>query len=162
MSGCVNSKSEENTTKVYDQNGIYFEYPGTWDLANSTANGSVVAVGDPKTITSNGSPTTFVLIQRPNSTLGSDLDTVYQRNYAAFFNNTGYQRISEGNITVNDIKAYENIYSENRSGVQKNYRAVWLEQNGEIFIILCSALASDFQQEQKNFDLIINTFRYTK
>lgn len=157
-SGCT-SDNKTNETKTYSQNGISFVYNGTWEIANTTSPNAIVAVGDPKTVDSQNNPYTFVLIQKPNSTEKSDLESAYTQNYAKFFNNTTNQRVSEANITINNNKAFENVYITNSGGIQREMRAVWLTQNGVIYVILCGSLPSNFDVEQKNFDLVINSFK---
>lgn len=158
VSGCVSDNKKTNETKTYSQNNISFTYPGDWEIANTTSQNAVVAVADPSTVKS-GSPTTLVLIQKPAVSKGSDLNNVYNSNYARYFNNTGFERISEGNITVNNVTALENVYKTNKTGVSKQYRAVWLDENGSIYVILCIADQSDFENQQTNFNLIINSFK---
>jgi hypothetical protein len=157
VSGC-NTNQKTNQTNKYAANGVSFEYPSGWGVATATSPNAVAAVADPKTVT-NGIPTTLVVIQKPDSSLGYDLQQAYNQNYARFFNNTGYQKVSEGNITVNNNRAYENTYTIDEDGVQKEFRAVWLTNNGGIYVILCSSLKANFTQEQSNFDLIINSFQ---
>jgi hypothetical protein len=159
-SGCIDTEKDTNKTKTYAQNGISFVYNGTWDLANTTSPNAVVAVGDPQSVDPvTRSPKIFVLIQKSNATAGTDLWTAYQENYRSFFNNTGKQRVSEANITVNNVQAYENVYTENSNGTQKQVRAVWLAPTGTIYVILCGAPVADFEKQQKNFDLIIYSFK---
>lgn len=157
VSGCVSNQNQTNETS-YSQNGVTFNYPSSWQVANTTSPNAVVAVADPTTVNNQSSPTTLVVIQKSNTT-GSDLQTVYSTNYANFFNNTGNQRVSEGNITVGEAQAIENVYTTNESGVQKEMRAVWLTRNNQVYVILCSALQSDFNKEQSNFDMVINSFK---
>ena len=158
VSGCT-INNDTNATKTYSQNGISFVYNGTWDVANTTSPNAVVAVGDPKSIDNQNNPYTFVLIQKPNSTENNDLFATYTKNYNTFFNNTTNQRISEANITINNNPAFENVYTTNSGGIQRQMRAVWVSQKGVIYVILCGALPSNFDKEQKNFDLVINSFK---
>ena len=109
VSGCVTDNKKTNETKTYSQNNITFNYPGEWQIANPTAPNSVVAVADRNSVQS-GNPRTVVLIQKPNATAGTNITMFTCSNYATFFNNTGYQRVSEGNITVNGSDALENVY----------------------------------------------------
>ncbi len=157
VSGCVTDNKQNNETQTYSQNNISFTYPGGWSTASPTAPNSIAAVADPNSVQS-GSPTTVVLIQKPNATAGSNLSEVYASNYATFFNNTGYQRVSEGNITVNGTDALENVYTSNSTN-PKQYRAVWLDENGVIYVILCIANVNDFKNQQTNFNMIINSFK---
>ncbi len=156
-SGCV-TDNQNNKTKTYAQNNITFTYPGSWDIANTTSPNAVVAVADPTTVQT-GTPSTLVVIQKSPVAKGSNFKNVYDTNYASFFNNTGYQQVSEGNITINGVNAFENIYKTNQTGVQKQYRAVWFNLNGNIYVILCSAVATDFEKEQTNFNMIVNSFK---
>jgi hypothetical protein len=157
VSGCVTDNKNTNETKTYSQNNVTFTYPGTWDIANPTAQNSVAAVADPNSVQS-GNPTTTVLIQKPNATQGTNISSVYTSNYATFFNNTGYQQVSEGNVTVNGSDALENVYKDNSTTNPRQYRAVWLNENGTIYVILCIATVKDYANEQTNFNLIINSF----
>jgi predicted Zn-dependent protease len=158
VSGCVSDNKQTNETKTYSQNNISFDYPGAWEIANTTSPNAVVAVADPKTV-QNGTPTTLVVIQKPDITQGSDLNSVYDANYATFFNKTVYQRVSEGNITVSGSNALENIYKTNTTDDQRQYRAVWLSSNNNIYVILCVAKQTDFEAQQANFNLIVNSFK---
>lgn len=159
-SGCVDNTNNTNKTKTYAQNGVLFIYNGTWDIANTTSPNAVVAVGDPQSVDPvTQSPKIFVLIQKSNATAGTDLRTAYEENYISFFNNTGRKQVSEANITLNNVTAYENVYIEDVNGTQKQVRAVWLAPAENIFVFLCSAPVADFEKQQKNFDLIINSFK---
>ncbi|MDD1774197.1 MAG: hypothetical protein LUQ24_01555 [Methanobacterium sp.] len=157
-SGCVNNDTS-NQTKTYSGNGISFTYNGTWEIANTTSPNAVVAVGDPKTVDAQKNPYTFVLIQKPNATQNNDLQQTYNQNYAKLFNNSSNQRVSEANITINNNKALENVYLTNSSGMQLQMRAVWITQKGIIYVILCGTTPFNFEKEQKNFDLVINSFK---
>jgi hypothetical protein len=156
-SGCVSNGKLTNTTKTYAQNNISFSYPGYWEIVNATSPNAIAAVADPNSI-QNGTPATLVLIQKPDVPNGSDLNTVYNSNYANFFNNTNYIRLSDGNITVNGVTARENIYETNTTDPIQ-YRAVWLNESGSIYVILSAAKASDFVNEQPKFNLILNSFK---
>lgn len=157
VSGCVNNQNK-NQTNLYSQNGVSFEYPQSWRVANVTSAYAVAAVADPTTV-QNGKPTTAVIIQKPPLIKGANLKLAYENNYAYFFNQTGYQKVSEANITLNNTKIYENVYTVNNTGLEKEYRAIWLSKNEKVYVILCSALKEDFVSEQQNFDLIINSFQ---
>jgi hypothetical protein len=155
-SGCVSDNKQSNVTKNYNQNNVSFTYPGVWELASTTSPNAVVALADPNTI-QNGSPTTLLVVQKPDVTKGSNLTDVYAANYKSFFNKTGYQEVSEGNLTINGGTALENIYKSD-TGDQKEYRAVWFSKNSNIYVFLFSAKSTDFQAQQDNFNLVINSF----
>jgi hypothetical protein len=156
-SGCV-SDNKSNTTKTYAQNNISFTYLGSWEIVNATSPNAVVALADPNSV-QNGTPTTLVVIQKPDVPAGSDINTVYTSNYATFFNNTNYQRISDGNTTVNGVNARENIYETNTTVNPIQYSAVWLNESGNIYVILSAAQVTDFENQTSNFNLILNSFK---
>jgi hypothetical protein len=157
-SGCVSDNKMNNTNKTYAQNNISFTYPGSWEVVNATSPNAVAAVADPNSV-QNGTPTTLVVIQKPDVPAGSDINAVYTSNYNAFFNNTNYQRISEGNITVNGSNALENIYETNTTANPMQYSAVWLNESGNIYVILSAAKVTDFENQTSNFNLILNSFK---
>jgi predicted Zn-dependent protease len=157
VSGCVTDQKNNQTNK-YSQNGVSFDYPQNWRVVNVTSSNAVAAVADPTTV-QNGRPTTAVIIQKPPLTTGANLQLAYERNYANFFNQTGYQKVSEANITSNNTKIYENVYTINTAGLEKQYRVAWLSKKRKIYVILCSALKEDFNREQSNFNLVINSFQ---
>ena len=157
-SGCITDQGNE--TKTFTQNNITFQYPATWVVVQTTSPDAVAAVADPSSVISGtNSPTTQVVIQKPNVTSSTNLTEAYNDNYATFFNNTGNQKVSEANITTDKLTALENIYTSSSSGIEKQYRAVWLEKNNTIYVILCSAKKADFESLQSKFDIIINSFQ---
>jgi len=156
-SGCISENKNNNTPKTYSQNNVSFNYLGSWEIANTTSPNAVVAVADPNSV-QNGTPTTFVLIQKPAVSKSTNIATLYATNYASFFNNT-YQLVSEGNVTINGVNALENIYKTNTTGIQKDYQAEWLSENGTAYVILCVANTNDFKNQQSNFNLILNSFK---
>jgi len=160
-SGCIfDNGNKTNQTKNYTQNGISFDYPGQWGIANTTVNNTIVAVADPASIDPNtGFATTVAVIQKLTLPSGSNMADIYNRNYEALFNNSSHQRISEGNITLDSLKAFENVYTLNENGIQKQQRALWIENNHTIYVILCSAKVTDFNNEKQNFDMIIYSFK---
>ncbi len=157
VSGCVtNENSDQNNN--YTQGGLFFQYPYSWGVAKINSTGGVAAVGDPQTVV-NGKPTTSVIIQKYNNTNYYNLQMAYEQNYVKFFNNTDKTKVSVGNFTLNNVQAYETVYISSETGINKKYRAVWLQQGGNIYVILCSAKVEDYDAQNANFELIISTFR---
>jgi hypothetical protein len=158
VSGCVTNEDKNNESNNYSTNGVSFQYPHSWGVATVNSPNGVAAVGDPNTVV-NGNPTTSVVIQKANTTATSGLKNAYDQNYAQFFNNTGKTKVSEAHLTINGVTAYENVYTSSEEGVAKKYRAVWLQKGSIIYVILCSARIEDFDAQQANFDLVINSFQ---
>jgi len=71
------------------------------------------------------------------------------------------QPISEKNITVDGVQAYESIYKIgcNSSQTRQQYQSVIFEKNGFIYSIFCTAIPPEiFDNEKANFYMIINSF----
>lgn len=153
-------QDKNQKTKHYTKDGISFDYPENWEIANATTANAIAAVADPKTRDpKTGFSSTVVVIQKETIPAGYTLKDVYDQNYAIFFNNSSYQRVYEGNTTINGIKVYENIYTVDTDNVQKQQRALWFEKKGVVYVILCSALKKDFKSQEANFNLIINSLK---
>lgn len=165
-SGCTDGGNQtENTTlnqtNTYNGEDFTVKYPKDWEQLTSKAQNSVVAFGDPNSADSKGNVQINVVIQKVVKPNGTTMQQYFNATYTQFASqNLGYQPISEGNITVNGVKALENVYKVN-SGVLKQQRAVWIEKGNlpVIYIILCSAPVSDYDAQQENFDLVVNSFK---
>jgi hypothetical protein len=160
-SGCTsNSDQNTNKTKTLSQNNISFDYPGAWVLGNSKVNGTIAAVADPNSVNSQtGYAETVVTVEEKNLT--GTMYSMYQQNYATLFNNSSYQRVSESNLTLGNIQALENVYTVDYNGVKKQQRAVWIQNGRQVYVILCSALADQYENEKNNFDLVVNSFKFS-
>ncbi len=167
-SGCTDSGNTNQTsqptvpTKEYSGNGISFSYPESWQqLEQISSPNALVAFGDPSSVDSaTNNVNTLVVIQSIPMPSGSTLKEVYDATYAQFkATDSSFQQISDSTTTVDGTTAYVNTHMVDVSGVQKQEKAVWLEKNGNIYVILCGALPSAFETQQKNFDAIINTFK---
>jgi PBP1b-binding outer membrane lipoprotein LpoB len=160
-SGCTsNTDTQDNQTKTLSQNNISFSYPGTWVIADSQANDTIAAVADPSSVNAQtGLAQTVVTVQIQNLT--GTFDSMYADNYNSLFSNSSYQRVSEGNLTVNGNTVLENVYTVDSDGTTLKQRAIWIKDNKKVYVILCSALLSQFDNEKQNFDMIINSFKIT-
>ncbi|MGZ7116039.1 MAG: PsbP-related protein [Methanobacterium sp.] len=164
-SGCTNggnqtSGSSNNKTKTFSGDDITFKYPDSWQTIASQARDSVVAVGDPGTNDGSGNTRVNVVIQKTVLPQGQNFFQYYNSTYAQFASqNLGFVPISDGTIVVNGLNAYEKVYNIN-SGEKKQQRAIWIENNGRIYIILCSAPLSEYNNQQENFNTIVNSFTF--
>jgi hypothetical protein len=43
--------------------------------------------------------------------------------------------------------------------MQMQMRAVWITQKGVIYVIIYRTIPANYEKEQKNFDLVINSFK---
>lgn len=158
--GNQTSQNSKNDTKTFTGDDISFQYPGSWKTIGSQSRDSVIAVGDPATNDGNGNARVNVLIQKTVLPQGQTFLQYYNSTYTQYKSqNLGFEPVSEGTVVVNGITAYENIYKIN-SGEQKEQRAIWIQKGGLIYIILCSAPVAEFNNQQANFDIIVNSFKF--
>ncbi|MDP3034979.1 MAG: PsbP-related protein [Methanobacteriaceae archaeon] len=157
-SGCTsNTDTKDNQTKTLSPNNVSFTYPGTWAIADSQANDTIAAVADPSSVNAQtGLAQTVVTVQLKKLT--GTFDSMYADNYESLFSNSSYQRVSEGNLTLNGRNVLEYVYTIDADGTNIKQRAIWIQDNKNVYVILCSALTSQFDKEKQNFDMIINSF----
>ena len=166
-SGCTSSNNQTSTqptvpTKAYSGNGISFSYPENWtQLGQISSPNALVAFGDPKSVdNSSGNVNTLVVVQKVALPSGSTLKQVYDSTYAQFAaQDPSFKTISDTTTTVDGTTAYVNIHTVDVNGVQKQEKAVWLEKNGNVYVIQCGALPPVFDSQQANFNMIINSFK---
>ncbi|MDR2967273.1 MAG: hypothetical protein LBU74_04940 [Methanobacteriaceae archaeon] len=167
ISGCISNSNNNNETQVQTlaENGISIKFPGTWVSANSKNNETIVAVADPNFIdSSTGFGKVSVVIQKKtlNSTSGNStsIEGLFNQTYKNLFSNSSYKLIAEGFVTVGKYSnAFECIYTVDENGTIKKHRAIWIEGNKDVFVILCTAPENEFDSQLKNFDFIINNFK---
>jgi len=166
VSGCIgdsnndNNSTNDTTHLTIAKNGILIKYPGNWVVATSGSNDSIVAVADPSSKdSSTGFSNVNVNIERRNFT--SSLETYFNQTYTKLFSNSDYTPMAQGHTSIGSYNALEAVYTQNSNGTIKQHRALWIAHNNEVYVILCTAPQNEFQNQVKNFDLIISSFRIT-
>lgn len=152
-SGCTNSN-------YYSGNGVSFDYPSSWKTLSASAP-NIAAVADPNSMNNaTGDIYTLAAIQKIALPSGQTLKQVYDSTYQQFAQqDSSFKTVSDTTTTVDGTTAYVNTHLIDVNGVQKQEKAVWLTKNGNIYIILCGALPSQFEGQQANFNMIINSFK---
>ena len=167
VSGCItNSNSGNNTTGndtsplTLAKDGVLIKYPGTWVVANSGSNDSIVAVADPKS-KDPGTGYSNVNVNIEKRSLSTSLNDYFNQTYTQLFSDPNYTPIAQGSVAIGQYTALESVYTVNSNGTIKQHRALWIENNNEVYVILCTAPQNEFQNQVKNFDFIISNFRIT-
>lgn len=165
VSGCITDSDNSGTNetdipKTIAKNGILVKYPGSWVVADSGANNSIVAIADPDSKDSDsGFSNVNVNIERQD--LPSSLTSYFNQTYSKLFSNSEYTPIAQGNVSIGEYSALECVYTQNDEGIVKQHRALWIENNNQVYVILCTAPQGDFDSQSKNFDYIISNFKIT-
>lgn len=163
VSGCITDSDNSGTNetdipKTIAKNGILIKYPGSWVVANSSANNSILVIADPNS-KDPGSGFSNVNIERQD--LPSSLTSYFNQTYSKLFSNSEYVPIAQGNVSIGNYSALECIYTQNDEGLVKQHRTLWIENNNQVYVILCTAPQGNFNRQSKNFDYILSNFEIT-
>ena len=153
LSGCVTDglfKSGE----TYSGGGITFQYPDTWQVVNSVAEGSVGAVA------SKENSNISVLVQTVPTELGTDIQSACSNNNKNLVRSPNYVNIQETKTTVNNQTVILHRYLVNEAdGSQKEHVATWIQmKNGQIYVILFSTPLESYETQRSSYDLVVGTF----
>jgi len=165
VSGCIGDSDNNNSTNetaplTIAKNGVLIKYPANWVVATSGSNDSIVAVADPSSKDpATGFSNVNVNIERRS--LSSSLDTYFNQTYKKLFSNSDYTQIAQGNTAIGSYNALEAVYTQDSNGTIKQHRALWIANNNEVYVILCTAPQNEFQNQARNFELIISSFKIT-
>lgn len=157
-SGCTSQNGTTNnttSTKTYSNNNISFSYPANWDLIseNSSANGTVIAVGDAdiqknNTTTGNG----VVIFKLPNNANNTaDLNTL--KTQVATLNGTNTT------ITIAGVTANETTFNTTADNVTGQIKLIDFTKDNYLYFIQYTTLSSDFQAKSGLFDTITKSLK---
>ena len=141
----------------YTENGITLSMPGDWVSAESKSNATVLAIAAPNPKDSSGFNSVNVNIEKKSN--ARSLETEFNSNYNILARNSDFNIIFEGNATFNDEPAMEADYTSESNGVLKQHKAIWVKKDSDIYVILCSAPDSQYEELKGTFDFIINSIK---
>ena len=157
----LNSDKDVNGTEslLVSENGVSIIVPANWEKANSQSNESILAVADPKSKDSSGFNNINVNIERKNIT--GSLENEFNSNYKTLSYNSNYQILFTGNVSFANQVGMEADYTSNVGGISKQHKAIWLEKDDYVYVILCSAPQTSFTEQENTFNSILGTFKFT-
>ena len=141
----------------YSENGITLSMPGDWVSAKSKSNETVLAVADSNSKDASGFNNINVNIEKKSNT--RSLESEFKSNYNTLARNSDFNILFEGNSTFNGEAAMEADYTSVAAGELKQHKAIWIQKDSDIYVILCSAPQSEFDEKLSTFDFIINSVR---
>ncbi len=153
LSGCITDgliKSGE----TFEANGITFQYPESWQVVNSVAEGSVAAVA------SKENSQISTVIQQVPSELGTDIQSACSNNNKNLVQSPNYINLQEVKTSVNGQPVILHRYIVNEAdGSQKEHVATWIQMSdGKLYVILFNTPLESYEQERSSYDLIVGTF----
>ena len=131
LSGCITDgliKSGE----TFEANGITFQYPESWQVVNSVAEGSVAAVA------SKENSQISTVIQQVPSELGTDIQSACSNNNKNLVQSPNYINLQEVKTSVNGQPVILHRYIVNEAdGSQKEHVATWIQMSdGKLYVVL--------------------------
>ena len=156
----INNSNEEDLSQQsvdYSENGISLSMPGNWVSAKSNSNETVLAVADPDYKDSAGFNSVNVNIEKKSN--ARSLQSEFTSNYNTLARNSDFNILFMGNVTFNDQAAMEADYTSVANNQTKHHKAIWIPKGSDIYVILCSAPESEFDNMVGTFDFIINSVR---
>ncbi|MEE1116621.1 MAG: hypothetical protein VZR33_06900 [Methanosphaera sp.] len=153
LSGCITDgliKSGE----TFEANGITFQYPESWQVVNSVAEGSVAAVA------SKENSQISTVIQQVPSELGTDIQSACSNNNKNLVQSPNYINLQEVKTSVNGQPVILHRYIVNEAdGSQKEHVATWIQMSdGKLYVVLFNTPLESYEQERSSYDLIVGTF----
>ncbi|WP_323736914.1 hypothetical protein PXD04_02830 [Methanosphaera sp. ISO3-F5] len=154
LSGCITDdlfKSGE----TFESNGITFQYPESWQVVNSVAEGSIGAVADKQ------NPKISAVVQQVPLELGADIQEACSNNNKNLVKSPNYVNIQEVKTTINNQSVIVHRYLVNEAdGTQKEHVATWIKMsNGKMYVVLFSAPLESYESQRSSYDLIMGTFK---
>ena len=156
----INTGSDEDLSQQsvdYSENGISLSMPGNWVSAKSNSNETVLAVADPDYKDSAGFNSVNVNIEKKSN--ARSLQSEFTSNYNTLARNSDFNILFMGNVSFNGQSAMEADYTSVASNQTKQHKAIWIPKGSDIYVILCSAPESEFDNMVGTFDFIINSVR---
>ena len=156
----INNSNEEDLSQQsvdYSENGISLSMPGNWVSAKSNSNETVLAVADPDAKDSAGFNSINVNIEKKSN--ANSLQSEFNSNYNTLARNSDFNILYMGNVSFNGQEAMEADYTSVDNNVTKQHKAIWLKKDSDIYVILCSAPQSEYDNELGTFDFIINSVK---
>ncbi|AMK15986.1 PsbP-related protein [Methanobrevibacter olleyae] len=141
----------------FSENGISLSMPGDWVSANSNSNETVLAIADSNSKDSSGFNSINVNIEKKSNS--KSLQSEFQSNYNTLARNSDFNILYMGNVSFNGEAAMEADYTSVSNNVSKQHKAIWIKKGSDIYVILCTAPQSEFDDKIGTFDFIINSIK---
>ena len=168
------SNQSKIPTKAYSSaNGVSFSYPVGWQRTDfsdveygiipSADLNMEISVADPKSVEKydgfNDYLFTVVTVEKAELQFGVSLKKEYDDKFAEPVPGFAFESMVDTITTVDGKKAYVKTYTVGEDGVQRKVKEVWFEEKGFAYVIVLITLPKDFDGQQANFDVILNSFR---
>lgn len=156
----INTNNEVDLSQQsvdYSENGISLSMPADWVAADSESNETVLAVADSNSKDSSGFNSVNVNIEKKSKS--NSLQSEFNSNYNILARNSDFNILYMGNVSYNGEAAMEAEYTSVSNNITKHHKAIWIKKESDLYVILCSAPESEYDDKVGTFDFIINSIQ---
>lgn len=187
VSGCISkdeisnnnisiNKSNNMYVKTYSTDDFSFQYPSNWHLNSYESYGNITQVSkDPYIIfdlpnfsfqlsPSPGSPLFQVqkvpgYVASPSLSNQSNINQILSEN-SVYEDDLG-EKISNNTVIIDNETVIEETFIDRTPYFELiRFKVLYLFKNRNTYIILIQASDKDFYKEEKNFEIILNSFKF--
>ncbi|WP_432645178.1 PsbP-related protein [Methanobrevibacter sp.] len=157
----VNAEEDNSdiTMMTLSKGGIVIHYPSNWGYSESNSNYSIMSISKLDSIDSAG--VGQVNINFEKKAVQGDFYTFLNSTYNSMQKDSSFNLSSSGEVMINNIHAYEYVYSSNQNDTIKAHKAVWFEKGGQAYVMLYSAPIDEFEDNVYVFDYILSDIQIT-
>jgi len=160
VSGCTqnNNQTNQNSTGTYAVNGLSFNYPVDWVLTSQTrGNAESINIFDQTFLETNGTKGSLaVVVSQPKN---ENLSFTNVKN--DLMNSSNINNTTDNTVTIAGQNASMSTLSgTDANGNQTQIKLIYFEKNNFVYILnFIVAGGINIQDQQKFFDIIINSFQ---
>ncbi len=151
---------------LFDHPAFSFTYPADWQLMselyeNQQGGGDYYQLGLDviEMVTSTRKPgrsSVYFAVASTPLPPGSDLETVFHQTYAGIADQL--REVSEETIPFGEQQAYAITYQRPFGEPWWQFRDIWLEKDGTIYLLSFHAMPGKFQESAEEFQAILDQF----
>lgn len=159
--GCIMADDQSASDNPKDiqsisKNGVSIKFPSDWGISKASSNHSLIAIAKLDSIDSAGVAQVNINIEKEH--FDGDFEKFVNDTFAKMEKLGDYNLSSSGKVAIGDMQGYEYSYVSDINGTVREHKAVWLEHNGDAYVIMYSAPIDQFDSNLKVFDFVVRNF----
>lgn len=151
------SDNSTQTMLTLSKGGVIMEYPSDWGNSKATSNDSVMAISKLDSIDSAGIGQININVEKRD--IDKEFNSYLNSTYTSMQRDPSFHLISSGEVAVGDRTAMEYIYTSNTNGVERQHKAVWFDNGGQVYVVMYSAPTDQFEANSHVFDYILSQIK---
>lgn len=153
----ASDNSTQTTMLTLSKGGVVMEYPSDWGNSKATSNDSVMAISKLDSIDAAGIGQVNINIEKRE--IDQEFYSYLNSTYTSMQRDPSFHLISSGEMAVGDRTAVQYIYTSTENGVEREHKAVWFDDGGQVYVVLYSAPTDQFDSNSHVFDYILSQLK---